>query len=360
MKTRPILNEWNVSADQFPADGSSEEKLGFILNYAILAPSTHNTQPWVFRIHGNALELFTDKARALGVVDPEGRELIMSCGAALLHIRVALHYFGYANCVELFPDASHPTLLARITLGLKCETETGQILLFQAIPRRRTNRLAFLNDPLPETLLQELQGDSESEGAWFQRAVTDDDRMTIADLVEEADQIQWADRHFRCELATWLRPNSRPGRDGIPGYAEGLTDFASQFGRLAVRTFDLGNGHAAKDREVAQNSPALAVLGTDGDTPLDWLRAGQALAKVLLRARSEEVWASFLNQAIEVPELRMRLRNDFGFPGYPQILLRLGYAENVPATPRRPLKDVLIREEHGTVKIASGWQSADP
>ena len=103
------LDPWNVSADDFPADGTSEEKLWFTVQYAILAPSSHNTQPWKFRIHGNVVELYADLSRALPVVDPDKRELIMSCGAALFHLRTAIRYFGYGCQVETFPEPGEPT-----------------------------------------------------------------------------------------------------------------------------------------------------------------------------------------------------------------------------------------------------------
>ncbi|MFM8360182.1 MAG: nitroreductase, partial [Verrucomicrobiota bacterium] len=155
-----------------------------------------------------------------------------------------------------------------------------------------------------------------------------------------ADRAQWADRLFRGELAAWLRPNDSPAPDGIPGWAEGLGDWASQAGPMVIRTFDLGRGQAAKDREIALGSPVLAVLGTDRDTPSDWLAAGQALARVLLRARSEEVWASFLNQPVEVEALRPEVARAVGREGAPQALLRLGRAADVPPTRRRPVREV--------------------
>src|SRR3712207_8375749 len=106
-------------------------------------------------------------------------------------------------------------------------------------------------------------------------------------------------------------------------------------GPFAIRTFDTGRGQAAKDRQLAEGSPVLAILGTGGDAPPKWLAAGQALARVLLGARTEGVWASFLNQPIEVPELRPRLRDAIGQSGFPQLLLRMGYGPEVRPTPRR-------------------------
>ncbi|MFM7103331.1 MAG: Acg family FMN-binding oxidoreductase, partial [Verrucomicrobiota bacterium] len=222
----------------------------------------------------------------------------------------------------------------------RVETAAAEVLLFQAIPRRRTNRHPYAPEPLPEELLQALAEAARREGAWLECVTDDPRREALGDLVASADRAQWADRLFRGELAAWLRPNDSPAPDGIPGWAEGLGDWASQAGPMVIRTFDLGRGQAAKDREIVLGSPVLAVLGTDRDTPSDWLAAGQALARVLLRARSEEVWASFLNQPVEVEALRPEVARAVGREGAPQALLRLGRAADVPPTRRRPVREV--------------------
>jgi hypothetical protein len=91
---------WKVSEGEFPKSGDAEEKLLFLLTYAVLAPSGHNTQPWRFRVRANEVELYADRTRGLPVVDPEDRTLIISCGAALFYLRVAIRHFGYADEVE--------------------------------------------------------------------------------------------------------------------------------------------------------------------------------------------------------------------------------------------------------------------
>lgn len=326
---------------EFPAQGPPEEQFWFLLHYAVLAPSTHNSQPWLFRIQDHQLELWADWSRSLPVVDPDGRELVMSCGAALQHLRLALHYFGHAGGVEIYPDPLHPHLLARLRMGPRVETDASEVLLFHAIKQRRTNRQPYLPDPLLADVLEALQEAARSEGAWLEVVTDDARRGALGDLVAEADRAQWADRQFRRELAAWIRPNDSPAADGIPGWAEGMGDLASHAGPFVIRTFDLGKGQAAKDRQITLGSPALVVLGTDNDTPLDWLAAGQALARVLLRARSEDVWASFLNQPVEVEALRHEVARVVGRNGSPQALLRLGRAADVPPTPRRAVRQVL-------------------
>ena len=130
----------------------------------------------------------------------------------------------------------------------------------------------------------------------------------------------------------------------MPGYAHGITDLASYVGPFLIRTFDMGKGQSAKDMQLATGSPVLAVLGTDADEPLNWIQTGQVLARILLRARVENVWASFMDQPIEVPELRLRLREVLGrTAGFPQLLMRLGYGKDVMPTPRRNTDEVVTK-----------------
>jgi len=352
LKTGQPINPWHIAAADFPTAGTTVEKWKFLLGYAVLAPSSHNSQPWQFHIHNEQVELYADRRRACRVVDPEDRELIMSCGCALFHLRSALRHFGYGGEVEILPRIGDHDLLARVTMGAKEEATVEESLLFYAIPKRRTNRQPFSDDPLPEALLVALQSAAAREAASLQFIRDEETKHGIADLIAEGDRWQWANKLFRQELARWVHSNRSASRDGIPGYAQGVDDLMSYAGPLVVRTFDLGDGQAAKNREVATGSPALAVLGSEGDGPCEWLAAGQALARVLLRARVEDVWASFLDQPVEVPYLRMKLRARVGGTRFPQAILRLGFGPDVKPTPRRQVEEVLI--SHGE-RTGSGF-----
>lgn len=338
--SEPQLQAWNISEDGFPEKGSLVEKLQFMLGYAILAPSSHNTQPWIFKIVGNAVELYADRTRALPVVDPDDRALAISCGAALFHLQLAMHHFGYEYRTELLPDPLDRDLLARVTVSGK--TEQKEDALFYAITKRRTNRLPFEEREVSGKLLSSLMAIAQKHHAWLD-VVQGDSKNAVADLISEGDRTQMSDKRFRRELASWIHPNRSQSRDGMPGYAHGITgDIASYIGPFLVRTFDIGRGQAAKDRQLAAGSPVLAVLGTDADRPVDWINAGQAIAEILLRARTEDVWASFMNQPIEVPDLRPRLRDALGRKsGLPQLLVRMGYGSEIKPTPRRQVGDVL-------------------
>ena len=266
----------------------------------------------------------------------------MSCGGALRHLRCAMTHFGCFGGVDLLPEANDPELLARLRLGVQEETSREESALFYAIPQRRTNRQPFMDDPVPPALVTTLREAAEVEFGSLHIVAGDVARRAAADLIAEGDRRQWADKRFRLELAAWVHPNRSAARDGIPGYAQGMDDLLSCAGPLVVRTFDMGEGQAAQDHELATGSPLLAVLSTMGDAPRDWLHAGQALARVLLRARADGVWASFLNQAIELPDLRVRFRSLLGVPGIPQACLRLGYGDDIKPTPRRDVAEVLL------------------
>ncbi|MFN8471447.1 MAG: nitroreductase [Anaerolineae bacterium] len=331
---------WNVNADEFPAHGSPHQKLEFLLNYAVLAPSTHNSQPWLFRIVGKTVEVYADRTRALPVVDPEDRELVMSCGCALYHLRLAMHHFGYDDETEICPDEENPDLVAEVKLGGEYKPTPAEDALFEAISMRRTNRHRFEDRPVDETVLHDMQEAAEAEGALL-KIIEGDGRLALADLIAEGDQRQMADKRFRRELAAWIHPSRNVSQDGMPAYAHTITDVPDAGSAFVIRTFELGDMQANLDYHIAMGSPVLAVLATHDDTPTDWMKVGQALARLLLRGQVEGVYASYLNQPVEVPTLRPQVQEMIG-SAIPQLILRFGYGPDTKTTPRRPVSTVML------------------
>jgi hypothetical protein len=342
--SKRTCNIWNINETEFPRTGAPREQLQFLLNYAVLAPSSHNTQPWLFKVGDETIELYADKTRILPIADPQGRELIISSGAALFNLRIALHYFGYKGQIKTFPDPTNPDLLARIKLGCSVQQDADTHLLFEAIQKRHTNREDYEDWNVPQSLLKWLQTDAELEGAWLHIVKKDTLRNKVAELVAQGDRLLMADSNYRRELATWIRSGNSKNHDGIPGYVQGINehlDFATPLLALVLRTFDVGDSIAERSRKLVESSPVLAVLGTKYDTPAYWLAAGQALERLLLRGQAVGLSASFLNQPIQVPSLRSQLRQIINETGYPQILLRLGFGVEVKPTPRRAVEEVL-------------------
>jgi hypothetical protein len=326
------------SLDTRPGPEPDDERCtARMVGAAILAPSGHNTQPWRFTRRGDTIEILADRTRALPVVDPDDRELVISCGCALKNMEIAARAMGRVPRSELLPDPSDPDLLARVSIAERGPVDGEDASLFACIPRRRTNRGAFVPEPLPQRATGRIASAVAAEGA---RLVVLDEpqaKDALADLIADGDRLQMADRRFRRELAAWMVSNRSARLDGIPGYGLGMSDLMSMVGPLLVRRFDVGRSQAAKDRDLATGAPALCVLLTDGDGPRDHLVAGRAHQLATLVATSEGLWTSYLNQPIEVAELRSRVAAAVGEGGHPQLLTRIGRSETPPhPTPRRP------------------------
>lgn len=320
-------------------------RLRALVSWAVLAPSGHNTQPWLFRIAGDALELRADRSRALPVVDPDGRELVISCGAALYNVRAALRHFGADARVSILPDPGDPDLLARIRAGDSHEPTVEDEAIFDAITARATYRLPFDARPLPPFLMGALRRAAAEEGAWLVPVEPGPTREALAELIAEGSRLQGTDAELRHELSEWVLTNHSRRRDGVPGYAFGVSDLASLLGPFVMDVVPWGGAHARHEQASALAAPALAILCTEDDTPRDWLVAGQAVERLLLRACSEGVSASFLNQAVQLPGLRELLRDTLGLRGAPQLVLRMGYAlpgRDPRHAPRRPAAEVMV------------------
>jgi len=314
------------------------DRLHGYIRAAASAPSSHNTQPWFFRITADAIDLFADRTRGLPVNDPHDRELLISCGCALFNLRAAIAADGIGVRIRYFADDAGQDWLARVHLADDgaCPPEVAD--LARAIPHRHTYRRKFDEKPIDPDFMLRLLRAAEDEGAWFWEVEAEGHRHALADLVAEGDRRLWDDPRWRRELAQWMHP--RRSGDGLA-----VPSIALHAAQAIVRTFDRGDGEAAKDRELAEHSPVLAILGTDSDTPMDWLRAGQALERVLLTAARAGIQASYLNQPLQVPELRSEVSR-LAEGGFAQVVLRLGYPEgSVERTPRRELDSVFEESE---------------
>jgi nitroreductase len=337
----PHLDVWDINESDYPESGSPGARLRFLLRYAILAPSSHNTQPWMFDIQDNTIDVYADLSRNLEVTDPDNRQLIIACGCALFHLKVAMEHFGHRAEVQRFPDPDNPELLARVVVGPQCFSDDHNEMLFAAITERRTYRQLFRSDPIPPEITLDLSAAAYAESSWLQFVEFRNQREHLADLIAKGDRKQWASTDFRRELARWVHGSSNQEDAGIPSSSMNHDDILSTAEASTLRTFDLGNGKAAMDHDIARHSPGLCVIGSDLDNPSAWLETGEALEHVLLLARHHHIYASFLDQPIEVPELRSGLARLIGKDGFPQIILRLGYGSHVKPTPRRSVQDVL-------------------
>lgn len=336
------LDPWSVTIDDFPPSDNATAQLRAAICWAVLAPSGHNTQPWLFRVADDVAEVRADRTKALPVVDPDDREMMMSCAAAVTNVELAMARFGRPVEVEWFPDPSDADLVAAVRAAGDAAPPPSDTAMFDAITVRQTNRSPFRPEAVPVEALEVLSAIAAARGVSLTVAV-DEQKGPIADLIAEGDRVQMSDKSFRRELAAWVHQNRTHHLDGIRGYAFNYGDLASHVGPHLIRSFDMGKSQAARDRQLATESPALLVIGTPGDTAMDWVNSGQALQRILLRMTADGMAASFLNQPIEVPTLREQLALLLNDGSVPQLLLRAGYpTARQPHTPRIKASERLL------------------
>jgi nitroreductase len=325
-----------------------QQVLHQIVEQAARAPSIHNTQPWRFVARDDGLELWTDPTRGLAVLDPSGRARHLSCGAALVHARVAAAGAGLTATVTLLPDSDEPEHLADLRL-VQSEPPPEDRELAEAIGDRRTTRAPFSEEQLPREVVSALRHAAELEGCWLRIVEDRADAAGVAVLLARADDLQAADPAYRDELRRWTGATDED-IDGVPNSAVPKRPPSSRGSNYRLRDFvaDRDDQPAAGGSEDPPpvERPLIAVLGTRDDDVEAWLAAGQGVGRLLLAATMHGVSASPMTQPLEIPDTRQRLVNQLGLVGHAQMILRLGYAaEEAPgATPRRPVADILTEQ----------------
>lgn len=307
-----------------------------VLTLATRAPSIHNSQPWRWRVEENALRLSVDRGMRLPAVDPDGRDLLISCGAALNHAVVALAALGWRSTVHRFPDPADTDLLATIEICPSASPHDVDLRLAAAITQRRTDRRRYGARIVPDGDIALMGARAARLGVMLRRF---DELESLSAIVAQAVARHAIDRDYLAELTVW---SGRYGSvAGVPARNIPPSDVSAP---LAGRVF-AGPG-LAQSAGTAPEGAVLLALGTAADDQLAWLRAGEATSVVLLTATARGLASCPVTEPLEIDDTRAAVRADvFGTSGHPQMLLRIGWAptdaEPLPLTPRRPLDDVV-------------------
>lgn len=329
-----------------------------IISSAILAPSAHNTQPWKYKLTEHSIDVFIDWQRHLGVSDPDLRQLYISIGCTITNIIVASHYWGYRPNITYFPHGGLPAKaptnkkeaakankpVASISLQTAAISRDDKITdLFSAIENRRTNRTIFDAKPLTDNERQTFMTTANST------VILVEDNETLKKIAEltEAGTLQTLSRQdFKEELSHWVRNNWTRQHDGMPGYAMGIPAPISLLAPVMVRLAPIHKQEGPKTSQQVQSASALAVVLSETDTPIDWLKAGQILEQIWLAATSANLAASPLVAAIEAgDDIRSQLKKTLNTNLLPQSIIRVGHTTKhkpLRATPRRTVEECLF------------------
>jgi len=325
------------------------ETIRAVLTLATQAPSVHNSQPWHWRVGPHSLHLYADSSRHLPRTDPDRRDLLLSCGAALHHCTAALAAMGWHAKIHRLPNPDDHDHLASIEVHRQSPSELD-VTLAAAIGRRRTDRRTYSSWPVP-------MGDIALMGARAARAGVMLRQIDLLPqlhaIVAESVRKHADDSDYLTELNAWS------GRYGsVAGVPARNTPVPDPTAEIPARVFAGPVLVQASQTSPAEDNAVMLALGTETDDDLARLRAGEATSLVLLSATAMGLASCPVTEPLEIPETRDMVRADvFGTSGYPQILLRVGWAavnaDPLPATPRRPLPEVADWLNDGAFVVGS-------
>jgi len=314
--------------------GEPDARARFLVGFAVLAPSSRNTQPWRFEVGHGAVGLAADESRRQPVADPDGRELYLSLGCALENLLVAAEQFGLRHTVSYFPTSERPTLAAVVTLepgGAPTRVRSG--LTLGALRERRTARGDFRILNVPPEVAWQLQSVALERDVRLDLTDNRSVKRELAALTARAARRLGGDRSWRREFARRLESDEL----GLPRLVEPLA-------RLALRHLDVGPALARHEARLLGAAPLVGLVSSHDDDRLAWIRSGQLLERVWLEASARGLSLQPMSEALQLPDSRRavgKLISPSGF--YPQAIVRLGYATRASERPtaRRPLEDVL-------------------
>ncbi|OPY50170.1 MAG: hypothetical protein A4E49_02831 [Methanosaeta sp. PtaU1.Bin112] len=335
MQPEASLQAWDVSENDFPINSSSAEKLTFLLNYAILAPSVYNSQPWLFNVSEGEIQVYADKARWLKVADVDRREQHISLGCALENLLIAAEHFGYNCSVSYFPGPE--SLVATVSLQPN-STSPSDSRLFDAITSRQTSRTPYEPRAISKADLDAIISlCSDPDVGIF---ITDDPALkrSFLDLTITADEILYSNVNYKSELGHWL---SR----GVMG-PRGLE---AKIAQMKVVFLDVGPEQIKEDEDLINSTPYLGFISTANNDSLSSVKAGRILERFWLSATALGISMQPMSQALGTAQTKENLSGLLPSQSSMrevQQIFRLGYGKPAAEhSTRMPLADVLIAEQ---------------
>jgi hypothetical protein len=336
MQPEASLQVWDVLERDFPNNSSSEEKLIFLLNYAILAPSNYNSQPWLFNVSEGEIQVLADKSAWLKVADADRREQYISLGCALENLIIAAEHFGYNCSVSYFPGPSDLVATVSLTANSTFPSDSNS-RLFYAMTSRQTNRNPYEPKTISKADLETIKNLCiDPDVGVF---ITNDSavKRSFQEFVVEADGILYSNVNYKSELGRWL---------GLG--VMGPTGLQAKMDQMAVVFLDVGPEQTKKDSMLINSTPYLGFIGTANNDSVSSVKAGRTLERFWLGATALGISLHPMSQALEVAETKENLTGLL--PSSSQMrqvqqAFRLGYAESAnDHSSRRPLQEVLIGE----------------
>lgn len=338
-----LTDEYDRAAGDIRRPGT--EQIGILdvrnlVRYATLAASSHNTQPWKFRIRQDSITILPDYSRRCPEVDPDNSHLFKSLGCAAENLVHAAAAQGFSADIRFDPGEYGVVVL------LKRDVSARATSLYQAITRRQCVKTAYDGTPLVASELELLKNAGEMQNVRAIVLLSEMQKDTVIDYVTRGNFAQLTDRAFRDELVSWIRFN--PGEaihagDGLSGRTSGQPALPTWLAKWIIGLVLTPKGQAAADAKNIRSSAGVAVFVSRHNDKAAWVEAGRAYERFALQATALNICTAFINQPIEVRPLRPQFESWLGLDGeHAQLMVRFGHGPMAPFSLRRPIDDVII------------------
>lgn len=310
-----------------------------LVRYATLAASSHNTQPWKFKLEPGRILILPDLSRHCPAVDPDDHHLYASLGCAAENLLLAAQAAGLRGHVSY--DAS--TSSVQVDLEEATPFRSG---LFEAIPKRQCSRAEYDGTELSGEQLRLFEEVGQGSGVSLMLLTAKKEKEQVAEYVAEGNTTQFGDAGWAEELKTWIRFNARDAvrtGDGLYGPVMGSPDVPRWLGSLFMRLAFSAKRQNRKDITHIRSSAAIAVFFSDADDKPHWIEAGRCYERLALQAAALELRTAFINQPVEVSALRPQFAASLGIGNLrPDLVVRIGRGPEMPRSLRRPVEQVLV------------------
>lgn len=321
-------------------DLSDEEKLRHLATFGLLAPSSHNSQPWSFVFGENQIWIASDSSRELSISDPTKRQEYISIGACAENIFVAAKYFGLSPVLTFMPQNN---FLAKISFS-QGVPEFSFLPTMEAMLRRHNNRFPFEEKQIDPQFMTDVRM-IPNEGSELVLVGDSEQKKEILETVLDATEEALNDQSFRNELSHWIKPSLKKYEIGMPGYNLGMPAPISFIFPSALRNFKMGKAQKNMDRKFLEKSAMFGILFSDNDSPIQWLKAGKYFEDIWLLAEERGMKVGVLTAAIEIGDYYQKLQTILKTNKRPLVFFRIGYTDKVPKkTPRLSLNKVIRAE----------------
>lgn len=335
-----MSNPWNIKKEDFPKNGTLEEKIRFVLGYAILAPSTHNSQPWLFKLKDNTVEVFYDEKLKIPEADKLGRDLYISMGCVIENLAIAASYFGIFNDLNV---VLKDNLIAVVSFRNDGQKNSDLEYLVDTIPRRINARGFFEPKPVPG----EIQGEMMSlkkDGRIRLDFITKKERIDIlAKLTAEGLRYAYKKPAFRKEMSGWMNNNLSSKKTGLPGYSLRIPFILSFIIPILVKFFDISPLLAKLNYRSFASAPFVCIFSSEESSPSVWFETGRLAERSMLHLQSKDIRTSIFVASIEMGDIYKKVQGVVGINLTPQFIFCAGYMKDVQKhSPRQNLENKLI------------------